>query len=57
MGLIKEGNRGAVLTDIWVTKITRDMDFKIAGTDDGIDCIANGYFKITGITAQLCKWP
>ena len=40
MGLIKEGNRVAVLTDILGDEDhLGDMDFKVAGTEDGITAL------------------
>ena len=44
MGLIKEGNRFAVLTDILGDEDhLGDMDFKVAGTDRGITALADGH--------------
>ena len=55
MGLIKEGNRVAVLTDILGDEDhLGDMDFKVAGTDDGITALQMD-IKITGITAQIMQ--
>lgn len=55
MGLIKEGNRVAVLTDILGDEDhLGDMDFKVAGTDTGITALQMD-IKITGITAQIMQ--
>ncbi len=55
MGLIKEGNRVAVLTDILGDEDhLGDMDFKVAGTEDGITALQMD-IKITGITAQIMQ--
>ncbi|MBU3736156.1 MAG: polyribonucleotide nucleotidyltransferase [Methylobacterium sp.] len=55
MGLIKEGNRFAVLTDILGDEDhLGDMDFKVAGTDNGITALQMD-IKITGITAEIMK--
>jgi polyribonucleotide nucleotidyltransferase len=53
MGLIKEGNRFAVLTDILGDEDhLGDMDFKVAGTEDGITALQMD-IKITGITKEI----
>ncbi len=55
MGLIKEGNRVAVLTDILGDEDhLGDMDFKVAGTEGGITALQMD-IKITGITAQIMQ--
>ncbi|MEQ1600286.1 MAG: polyribonucleotide nucleotidyltransferase [Methylophilaceae bacterium] len=55
MGLIKEGNRVAVLTDILGDEDhLGDMDFKVAGTDQGITALQMD-IKITGITAEIMQ--
>jgi polyribonucleotide nucleotidyltransferase len=55
MGLIKEGNRVAVLTDILGDEDhLGDMDFKVAGTSNGITALQMD-IKITGITAQIMQ--
>ncbi|MBC7755258.1 MAG: polyribonucleotide nucleotidyltransferase [Bdellovibrio sp.] len=55
MGLIKEGNRVAVLTDILGDEDhLGDMDFKVAGTTNGITALQMD-IKITGITAQIMQ--
>jgi polyribonucleotide nucleotidyltransferase len=53
MGLIKEGNRFAVLTDILGDEDhLGDMDFKVAGTERGITALQMD-IKIQGITAEI----
>jgi polyribonucleotide nucleotidyltransferase len=55
MGLIKEGNRVAVLTDILGDEDQLgDMDCKVAGTEDGITALQMD-IKITGITAEIMQ--
>ncbi|HET9113516.1 MAG TPA: polyribonucleotide nucleotidyltransferase [Burkholderiales bacterium] len=55
MGLIKEGNRFAVLTDILGDEDhLGDMDFKVAGTEAGITALQMD-IKITGITKEIMK--
>lgn len=55
MGLIKEGDRVAVLTDILGTEDhLGDMDFKVAGTRDGITSIQMD-IKIDGLKLELLK--
>lgn len=55
MGLIKEGERWAVLTDILGDEDhLGDMDFKVAGTRDGITALQMD-IKITGITGEIMK--
>ena len=55
MGLIKEGNRVAVLTDILGDEDhLGDMDFKVAGTDNGITALQMD-IKITGITTEIMQ--
>lgn len=55
MGLIKEGNRVAVLTDILGDEdYLGDMDFKVAGTEDGITALQMD-IKITGITSAIME--
>jgi polyribonucleotide nucleotidyltransferase len=55
MGLIKEGNRVAVLTDILGDEDhLGDMDFKVAGTEEGITALQMD-IKITGITAEIMQ--
>ncbi|SET20089.1 polyribonucleotide nucleotidyltransferase [Nitrosomonas marina] len=53
MGLIKESNRFAVLTDILGDEDhLGDMDFKVAGTDKGITALQMD-IKIQGITKEI----
>ncbi|MEN3353690.1 MAG: polyribonucleotide nucleotidyltransferase [Betaproteobacteria bacterium] len=53
MGLIKEGNRFAVLTDILGDEDhLGDMDFKVAGTDRGVTALQMD-IKIQGITKEI----
>ena len=53
MGLIKEGNRFAVLTDILGDEDhLGDMDFKVAGTDNGVTALQMDV-KIQGITKEI----
>ena len=55
MGLIKEGDRFAVLTDILGDEDhLGDMDFKVAGTTDGISALQMD-IKITGITKEIME--
>ncbi len=53
MGLVKESQRYAILTDIaGAEDHYGDMDFKVAGTKDGITALQMD-IKIGGITAQI----
>jgi polyribonucleotide nucleotidyltransferase len=55
MGLIKDGNRFAVLSDILGDEDhLGDMDFKVAGTDNGITALQMD-IKIEGITKEIMK--
>ena len=55
MGLIKEGNRFAVLTDILGDEDhLGDMDFKVAGTATGITALQMD-IKIDGITNEIME--
>ena len=55
MGLIKEGNRFAVLTDILGDEDhLGDMDFKVAGTETGITALQMD-IKINGITRDIMQ--
>ena len=55
MGLIKEGNRFAVLTDILGDEDhLGDMDFKVAGTEKGVTALQMD-IKIQGITKEIMK--
>ena len=53
MGLIKEGDDYVVLTDIaGVEDHLGDMDFKVAGTAEGITALQMD-IKITGVTFEI----
>jgi len=55
MGLIKEGEKFAVLSDILGDEDhLGDMDFKVAGTDEGLTSLQMD-IKITGITEEIMK--
>jgi len=55
MGLIKEGDDYVVLTDIaGVEDHLGDMDFKVAGTEDGITALQMD-IKITGVTFEILR--
>ncbi|HRD93164.1 polyribonucleotide nucleotidyltransferase [Accumulibacter sp.] len=55
MGLIKEGNRVAVLTDILGDEDhLGDMDFKVAGTESGVTALQMD-IKIQGITQEIMQ--
>jgi polyribonucleotide nucleotidyltransferase len=55
MGLIKEGDRFAVLTDILGDEDhLGDMDFKVAGTVDGVTALQMD-IKIQGITEEIME--
>ncbi|MFZ2878684.1 MAG: polyribonucleotide nucleotidyltransferase, partial [Phototrophicaceae bacterium] len=55
MGLIKEGDKVAVLTDIQgLEDHLGDMDFKVAGTDRGITALQMD-IKIKGVTQDVMK--
>ena len=55
MGLIKEGSRYAILTDILGTEDhLGDMDFKVAGTEGGITAV-QADFKIHGLTLPMIE--
>jgi polyribonucleotide nucleotidyltransferase len=55
MGLIKEGEKFAVLSDILGDEDhLGDMDFKVAGTENGITSLQMD-IKITSITEQIMK--
>jgi polyribonucleotide nucleotidyltransferase len=55
MGLIKEGDKFAVLTDILGDEDhLGDMDFKVAGSQDGITALQMD-IKIDGITRQIME--
>jgi polyribonucleotide nucleotidyltransferase len=55
MGLIKEGDEYVILTDIaGVEDHLGDMDFKVAGTADGITALQMD-IKITGVTFEIMR--
>ena len=55
MGLVKEGNRFAVLTDILGDEDhLGDMDFKVAGTEEGVTALQMD-IKIDGITEEIME--
>ncbi|HEX5820143.1 MAG TPA: polyribonucleotide nucleotidyltransferase [Solirubrobacterales bacterium] len=55
MGLIKEGDDYVVLTDIaGVEDHLGDMDFKVAGTSEGITALQMD-IKITGVTLEILR--
>jgi polyribonucleotide nucleotidyltransferase len=55
MGLVKEGDKYAVLTDIaGAEDHYGDMDFKVAGTKAGITALQMD-IKIPGVTAQIMR--
>jgi polyribonucleotide nucleotidyltransferase len=55
MGLVKEGDDYVILSDIQgLEDHMGDMDFKVAGTPDGITALQMD-MKITGVSAQLLQ--
>src|SRR5271157_2533925 len=55
MGLVKEGEKYAILTDIaGAEDHYGDMDFKVAGTKDGITALQMD-LKVAGITSQIMR--
>jgi polyribonucleotide nucleotidyltransferase len=55
MGLIKDGDRFAVLTDILGDEDhLGDMDFKVAGSEDGVTALQMD-IKIDGITEEIMR--
>jgi polyribonucleotide nucleotidyltransferase len=55
MGLVKEGEKYAILTDIaGAEDHYGDMDFKVAGTRDGITALQMD-IKVMGITPQIMR--
>ena len=55
MGLVKEGDQFAVLTDILGDEDhLGDMDFKVAGTSDGVTALQMD-IKINGITEEIME--
>ncbi len=56
MGLIREGDQFIVLTDILGDEdALGDMDFKIAGTADGVTGVQMDIIKITGLTTDIMR--
>src|SRR5437773_8560397 len=55
MGLVKEGEQYAILTDIaGAEEHYGDMDFKVAGTSEGITALQMD-IKVAGITSQIMR--
>src|SRR5207302_3487494 len=55
MGLVKEGDRVGILTDIMGTEDHYgDMDFKVAGTEKGITALQMD-IKIAGVSVELMR--
>jgi len=55
MGLVKEGDKFVILTDIQGTEDhLGDMDFKVAGTAEGITALQMD-IKISGLSAEIMK--
>jgi polyribonucleotide nucleotidyltransferase len=55
MGLVKEGEKYVILTDIQGTEDhLGDMDFKVAGTEQGITALQMD-IKISGLSAEIMK--
>ena len=55
MGLVKEGDEYVILTDIQGAEDhLGDMDFKVAGTKDGITALQMD-IKITGVTQEIMR--
>jgi polyribonucleotide nucleotidyltransferase len=55
MGLVLEGDKYQILTDIQGTEDhLGDMDFKVAGTEEGITALQMD-IKITGLSTQIMK--
>jgi polyribonucleotide nucleotidyltransferase len=55
MGLIKEGDKDVVLTDIQgIEDFLGDMDFKVTGNDDGITALQMD-MKIKGISGEVIR--
>ncbi|MDQ3842103.1 MAG: hypothetical protein M3262_06065, partial [Actinomycetota bacterium] len=55
MGLVKEGDDYVILSDIQgLEDHMGDMDFKVAGTRDGITALQMD-MKITGVSADLLR--
>ena len=57
MGLVKEGDKHVVLTDILGDEDhLGDMDFKVAGTSEGINALQMD-IKVDGITSEIMSKP
>ena len=55
MGLIKEGDSYTILTDIQGAEDhLGDMDFKVAGTEQGVTALQMD-IKITGVTTEILR--
>jgi polyribonucleotide nucleotidyltransferase len=55
MGLVKEGDRVGILTDIMGTEDHYgDMDFKVAGTEKGVTALQMD-IKITGVSVEIMR--
>jgi polyribonucleotide nucleotidyltransferase len=55
VGLIKEGEQEAILTDMLGTEdFLGDMDFKVAGTSEGVTAVQMD-IKIEGVTPELMR--
>ena len=55
VGLIKEGNQEIILTDmLGAEDFLGDMDFKVAGTDEGVTAVQMD-IKIAGVTLDLMR--
>jgi polyribonucleotide nucleotidyltransferase len=55
MGLVKEGDKFGILTDIMGTEDHYgDMDFKVAGTDKGVTALQMD-IKITGVSIDIMR--
>ena len=55
VGLIKEGEQEAILTDMLGTEdFLGDMDFKVAGTNEGVTAVQMD-IKIEGVTPELMR--
>ena len=55
VGLIKEGDQEAILTDMLGTEdFLGDMDFKVAGTSEGVTAVQMD-IKIEGVTPELMR--
>ncbi|MGH7325902.1 MAG: polyribonucleotide nucleotidyltransferase [Candidatus Rokuibacteriota bacterium] len=55
MGLVKEGDRFGILTDIMGTEDHYgDMDFKVAGTEKGVTALQMD-IKITGVSIEIMR--